>query len=142
MSKQQVETAIKDLIATDDFKRRTDAIYREQIGDLVKRAESKARLWAGVSIALFTLIFGSLLAWQVADSKQRLADLAVQHAGALDSINRFNMAVDAFKIDVNKQLDVLKTDVVTKSIAITQTLANIDGSVQQLEGRVKAATRE
>ncbi len=134
-------SAVRQVVESRAFGEKSEEIYRKEIHDLIDRSESKARRWAGIAAVLFFLIFTGVLAWQLADAKQKLADLSMQQAAALDSINRFNNSVDQFKTGINKQIEETKTNVSSASVELTSKLSTIESTVRQLETRAQGAIR-
>ncbi|HXJ05018.1 MAG TPA: hypothetical protein VNH65_07960 [Candidatus Acidoferrum sp.] len=141
MAEQSAKSAVQDVVGSRGFRETTENIYRDEIKGLILRSESKARWWAGIAAVLFFLLFTGVLSWQLAEAKQKLADLSIQQAGALDSINRFNNSVDTFKTGVNKQIEEVKGNVNSATTELAAKLTGIQSTVSQLEARTRAAAK-
>jgi hypothetical protein len=96
--------AIREYLATGEFKDRLVAEYKQQIGAVIKKSEESARWGAALAGLLILSVFTVLLLLQYADIRTKQADLYEKYAAANELVGRINTRAATLDEEVQAKL--------------------------------------
>ncbi len=131
-AKKATTEAIIKYVASEQFKDKIAIEYKQQITDLIKRAETGARLMAGLAGLLVLAVFSALLLLQYADIRTKQADLYEKYTTGNELVARINTQATNMADDVQTKLKVVQ-DLKTRLGQLETRLATAEAASARIQ---------
>ncbi|MFC6672296.1 hypothetical protein [Marinobacterium aestuariivivens] len=143
------DKAVNGLIESEKFQSKVEKTYKSEIRSLISKSESHANKMAGFAVAIFVIIFAAALSWQLAEAREKLSEVVMQHATAVDIVSRLNNTVEKLEKDIQNKIsdidslmDNSTNRVDTYQIEVSGKMAAIQKELSELRDSLKSLRKE